>query len=918
MHSQTFMPLRTTVGPVIPLTDVQIVDHAPELAGLEMAVTTVGTPPTHYAKFQPDRLLRGSTGLAPGDGVATFPAPGQVPADLQTVMRRAFNLFDDFLRVMVVGPSVTATTQAKLWIELELTLSAKGGCPVLGGIVYGGYPHLPYYVTPYGANSANFGLPREIRVSWDGHMGEGFLDDEMAVVQQETTSHSGVHLLATGPVRTEKIRIRLADFPTILRSVGRTGGRQALREVWGILIPYLGVFAYQEDVRFAPPVAAGLLAAIQLPAQGDGGYLDPSQLSSTQAAQVAATAADQVYASTSPNQYFPLSAAALFTGGRSYLINIAGRQEQMPECFISGALGAGDQVRLYFAQSEEHRRCLGGLTLTGPEDKIVNWFTNESGGEFELAIYELDPVEGVSPLAPERDPSQDKYSLLLYRRRQLNFDDRTLKCAFVRPSTARNLVAVFTCTKPGRLALKALQLVQSAHVHVAPRPARSRRLRQMHFRLVGPHLAEDYARLGREGFKFSIEHVVSGEVKEVLFEARTLSDLLQLTGVRLYANQRYLETTTDVSQEVNETLPNSFEHRATQVGSHGWRRSQSGAGVSWTPVDTPVRLQQYTDNPGAGSFATRSNSETRSKTEHLGFLADATPLVNTLNVLESMLQLPPNTIVSAPPANALTLGTGWGAAAGQMWEGVPAGALGNINGLLNLSTPPISLPATVYQTLINIFSDPAGTAANLPTLIAGLPLSAFLLFNGVSFGINAGGSVGGSVGVTVSGNLGGSVSTSQLLPTVTRTSATGATGSISYQATRTGKSYAQSLNDGYDESESYTDYQGGVHRRKVTRNLFQPGTVRDRTAGVQFQWQEQVMDVVVGSVPLSLTLPALADKVYAQRDEWVRVRFGNGMRDGLRPLPAVVTHVPLQCNGATDLVMDVWFDLKEEVVRDDY
>jgi hypothetical protein len=76
--------------------------------------------------------------------------------------------------------------------------------------------------------------------------------------------------------------------------------------------------------------------------------------------------------------------------------------------------------------------------------------------------------------------------------------------------------------------------------------------------------------------------------------------------------------------------------------------------------------------------------------------------------------------------------------------------------------------------------------------------------------------------------------------------------------------------------------------------------------------------VVVGSVPLKLNLPALADKVYAQRDEWVRVRFGNGMRDGLRPLPTPVTHVPIQCSGTTDLVMDVWFDLKEEVVRDDY
>jgi hypothetical protein len=915
MHSQTYLPLRTTIGTSAQLADAKIIDHAPELAGLEMGVTTVGILPHHYDKFQPVGLLRGSTGLVPGDGVATFPAPGEIPIDLQRVMRGPFDLFNHFLRIWVVGPKVTSTTHAKLWIELELTLSTKTECPLMGGIVYGGYPFLPSYVTPYGANSANFGLPRELRVSWDGHLGADFLDDEMAVVQQETTSHSGVHVLATGPVRTEKIRIRLADFPTILHAVGRTGTLQSYREFYGILIPYLGVFTYQEDVRFAPPVPAGLLAAVTIPATGDEGYLDPNQLSNNQAAPVAAVAADHVYATSSPNEYFPLNAASMFHGGRTFTINIAGRQERMQEFFISQKLATGDQVRVYFAQSEEHRRCLGGLTLTGPEGKLVGWFTSEKSGDFDLAVYELDPVEGVSPIAPERDPTKDKYAMLVYRRRQVNFDDQTIKCTFVRPSTARSLVAVFTCVKPGRLAIKSLQLIQSAHVHVASRQARRQQVRQLHFRLVGPNLAEDYARLGREGFKFSIEHVVGGEVKEVLFEARTLSDLLQLAGVRLYANQRYLETKTDVSQEVNETLPDSFEHRTTQVGSHGWRRSQSGAGVSWTPVDTPVHLQRYNHNPGIDTFATRSNGETRSKTEHLGFLADATSLVNTLNTLETLLQLPPNTIVNPPPANALTLGAGWGAAAGQMWEGVPTGALRNINGLLNLSTQPINFPTAVYQSLINIFSDPVGTTANLPALIGTLPLSTFVVLNGVSVGINAGGSVNVA---GLGGSLGGSVSTSQLLPTATRTSATGATGSITYQATRTGKSYSQSLNDGFDESESYTDYQGGIHKRKLTRELLQPGTVRERAAGVHIQWQEQTMDVVVGSVPLKLNLPALADKVYDQRDEWVRVRFGNGMRDGLRPLPTPVTHVPVQCSGTTDLVMDVWFDLKEEVVRDDY
>ena len=911
MYTASYFPLRTTVGATIPIVDAQIVGYAPELAAAERGIAPIAVPPVPYARFVPEQLHLATTPHLPGAGVVSMPAPGELPVGLDTVVRGAFDLFNHFVRIWVVGPDVDRDPPRKHWIEVELTLSDKQGCPIVGGIVYSGYPVLPYYVLPHGANSANFGLPRELRVSWDEQNGGGFLDNEVAVVQQEITSHSGVHVLATGPVRTRKLRLRLADFPRILRCTQYAGNRLDVEEFWGILVPYLGVVAYLEDVRYAPGVPGGLLAATQHPLKRvSQGYLEPSRTLNAVSERMAALPADLLFPSPTPPHYYPMSAASLFHTGRRYTIDVGNRTTVMQEFFISQAMEAGDQVRLYFAQGEEHCRALGGLKLTGVDAKLLDWFTRGSAATFDLGIYALDPVEGVSPLAPERDPAKDKYSTLLYRRSGLSFGASTLNCAFLRPTTARNLVAIFTCRDKGYLALKSLELVQSGHVFVAPRTARRQQIRQLNFRLIGPNLAEDYSRIGRDGFRFSIEHMVGGELKETLFEARTLSDLLQLSGVRLYANQRYLETTRDVSREEAETLPNSFERRYHQVGVHGWRRSQSGDALSWSPVEPAVHLQQYAHQPGAGSFRSYSNGENRSRTEHLGLLdGTAGPLLTALTTIRNLLGPAYQALFSLPAANSLTAGQGWGTGAGQFWEGFAAAQLGGISGLLNISSPPVPIDQTIYQTLLTYFANPVAFA-NGPALLGALNLSEFILLNGIGFGLNAGLGVGPA-------SVGGSISTSQLLPAVTRTSANGVTGTITYSAGKSMRSYSQSLNDGYDESESYTDLRGGVHYRRVTRDLLQAGTVRVRTPGVNVHWQDHPLDLVVGAVPLTVSLPALADKVYDARDEWVRIRFGNGMRDGLRTLGVPETRRD-GCAAVQDVVMDVWFDLKEEVVQDDY
>lgn len=228
--------------------------------------------------------------------------------------------------------------------------------------------------------------------------------------------------------------------------------------------------------------------------------------------------------------------------------------------------------------------------------------------------------------------------------------------------------------------------------------------------------------------------------------------------------------------------------------------------------------------------------------------------------------------------------------------------------MLNLSVPPVSFPMQFYQTLLNMLRDPANPAnpGNLVSQTFVNQMTALAVLNGMTFGAN----------VSL-GPVGGSISIPQMLPTVTRTSATGNTGTVTLQASRTGSSYAQSLNHGYDKSESYTTFRRGTMRRLSTRDLLQPGTRRERVAGVGVHWQGLPLDVIVGSLPLSATLPATAGKMHDNIDKSIRVRFGNGMSDGLRTLlPVKGARAP--CDRTGSVIMDVWFELKEEILKDDY
>lgn len=84
--------------------------------------------------------------------------------------------------------------------------------------------------------------------------------------------------------------------------------------------------------------------------------------------------------------------------------------------------------------------------------------------------------------------------------------------------------------------------------------------------------------------------------------------------------------------------------------------------------------------------------------------------------------------------------------------------------------------------------------------------------------------------------------------------------------------------------------------RQVRREA--AGNDTERVKGAEVMWQNQLVDIVTGTIPLNAMLPATAGNIYRTTDEVIRVRLGGGFRDSLS--------------------VDFWFDVREEVIRDDY
>ena len=77
------------------------------------------------------------------------------------------------------------------------------------------------------------------------------------------------------------------------------------------------------------------------------------------------------------------------------------------------------------------------------------------------------------------------------------------------------------------------------------------------------------------------------------------------------------------------------------------------------------------------------------------------------------------------------------------------------------------------------------------------------------------------------------------------------------------------------------------------------GRDNERVRGAEVLWQGTAQDILTGTIPLNVVLPATASKTNVRgRDESLRVRFSSGF--------------------SPTVAVDFWVELSEEWVRDDH
>jgi hypothetical protein len=878
------MPLRSTVGSAASFNAVSIIRKSSAVSQLPTLThhhAVAEIEKIDYSDFLPSLREKSATSRTyhPISGSERAPAP------------RA----DDFpfgSHIVFAGLNVLLGTNPSiksrdLWLDLEFTLSQT---QTIGGICYMGLPQLPYRVTPQGENSANFGLPREIRVIWERSSGD-FIDDELVTTQQEPASHSGVHLLCTQPLYTDRLVVRLGDWPKIitrLETVAQKDGCVTnLVERFGLVIPAIFPFLYEEKTRYRAHVPMGVLASVKSPGESLKQYLCTRRPAVDEARDEAVMTSSYLFrADTKDHRYFTLGDTSATGSDRLFRMG----DRSMRERYVSVPLAHNESVRFYVEQSEGHDRCVAGIKIIFDTLKLDGIATRH---KTNMRVYELDLVEGMSAVDLTVEPGGNKYATLLFDA-DVPGSRMSQTCRFRRPSLSHYFVIEFRSVsgKVSQVCIDDMTLVQSAAVTVSPRKSRAQVLQNMHYRLIGPNLANDYAKIGDAGFTLSVETNVAGQRTSLLFEANSLLDLVQSGSARVIANQRRLETVTDVSHEIAETQKGSFDETERRSRSHGWRRSETGDGITWPDRD------KASQPDGEHGFESISSSEIRTQTEHIaneglpGFLEAFEPIVQMMFPNYSTEQ------ITAELPRLLAKdenGYDW---QNDVWRGIKDVDFQDM--LSQLSLPPwVHAPHSALVGIADVLQDIAAWLQNPLSFPTGPNMQAISqLITSTPLGLINGLGVGLSLGFQAGAGGSFSFSADRLLPSFGYTATLGRVGTIAKQANKAGYSYNQHLNNAFDISHGSNMYLGGRMIRTIKRELNQPGTVRKRKAGAEVMWQDSLTDIVVGKVPLNITLPATADNMYRTTDHSVTVRLGSNLSQALS--------------------VDVWFDVAEEIVREDY
>ena len=216
MYTRKITPLRSCVGKALPVKSVKMVGLSPRANGFEYLIERLNqlndAEQLDFNAFLPHHISLGGDSFAMTQGSAIYHLPN--PENLP------FAADQNGACLLGLLPSTESINSRDLWIEIEIKLEQKYN---LGGLSFSGFPYLMYSVNNQGENSANFGLPREIRIKWKDDQ-SAFLDDENVFIRQEPVSHSGIHYITFGPVVTDHLIIRFADWPELITLISQAKG----------------------------------------------------------------------------------------------------------------------------------------------------------------------------------------------------------------------------------------------------------------------------------------------------------------------------------------------------------------------------------------------------------------------------------------------------------------------------------------------------------------------------------------------------------------------------------------------------------------------------------------------------------------------------------------------------------------------
>ena len=571
-------------------------------------------------------------------------------------------------------------------------------------------------------------------------------------------------------------------------------------------------------------------------------------------------------------------------------------------------------IQLFFEQAHDQDRCCSGLRIRLPEKLLKGILPRMP---FKMKVYEIDITEGMSPLMINRGAEKIKYLTLLYED-TIPISGHQFNCRFIRASLTTYFLMTIEQVEGSedkeifqQVALEEIEFIQSAHVSIATKAAHHLLIDSIQYRLIGENIAEDYSRLGDRALSLVIESMTGGQRNQVLFSVNSLLELLETGTSRIYSNTRREEVAVDVSKENSETLEGSFDHHSSLVNNENWKRNETGDDVTWDPsLDNQLSalhklIAKAFAKGHMGEFENYGSSEVRTHNEligHEGLGAHAREVRGILNLLfqGTGITFPEVNFTQNPKLlrrddqdfnwKKKIWSKGFTTADEDFWIGE----------VRSLSIPPwfAGLSASTLE-------DFKAMLENIASVIdhGGLPnfpdMNAFVNFlNAVTpFGLINGLAIGGSFSIQAVAGLSVSSSSAQLLPSMNYNSTSGTSGSISKQGNKTGYSYSQFLTTGQDITKSYTEYDKGVMNRMVKRELNQPGTIKERKRGSEVMWQGKIMDIVTGKITLGISLPATGSNFYQNADQSIRVKISGY---------------------SSDIELDVWFEVTEEAIREDY